>query len=219
MSQRRKQQKASGRRSAPVKLSKPFPWGTVAISAVLVVALGGILGYAVINQGAGFVDPLQAADERVPGVTKFDDLDRAHVKQDVDYPQDPPVGGKHSPVWTNCQGTVFTEQVPEENVLHSMEHGAAWVTYSPDLPESQVDQLADEVDGRPYRLLSPRPEQEAPIVLTAWGRQVAVESADDDRVSDFLDAYSNGPQTPEKGATCAGGTLRTGDVPVVEQTR
>ena len=218
MSQRRKQ-KASGRRSDPVKLSKPFPWGTVATSAVLVVVLGGILGYAVLNQGAGFVDPLQAADERVPSVTKYDDLDRAHVKENVDYPQDPPVGGKHAPVWTNCQGTVFTEQVPEENVLHSMEHGAAWVTYRPDLPESQIEQLADEVDGRPYRLLSPRPGQEAPVVLTAWGRQVAVESAGDDRVSDFLDAYSNGPQTPEKGATCAGGTLRTGDVPVVEQTR
>lgn len=186
---------------------------------MLVVVLGGMIGYAALNQGAGFVDPLQAADERVPGVKKYEDLDRAHVIENVDYEQDPPVGGKHAPIWTNCQGTVFTEQVPEENVLHSMEHGAAWVTYRPDLPQSQIDELADEVKGRPYRLLSPRPGQEAPIVLTAWGRQVAVESADDDRVNDFLDAYSNGPQTPEKGATCAGGTLQTGDVPVIEQVR
>lgn len=216
---RRREQKASGHQSAPVEVSKPFPWGTVATSGVLVGVLGGILGYAVLNQGAGFVDPLQAADERVAGVKKYDDLDRAHVVENVDYPQDPPVGGKHAPVWTNCQGTVFTEQVPEENVLHSMEHGAAWVTYRPDLPDSQIEQLADEVDGRPYRVLSPRPGQEAPVVLTAWGRQVAVESVDDNRVTDFLDAYSNGPQTPEKGATCAGGTLRTGEVPVVEQAR
>ena len=70
MSQGRKHQQGSGRRSAPVNLSKPFPWGTVAASGVLVVVLVGMLGYAVLNQGVGFGDPLQAANERVPGVTK-----------------------------------------------------------------------------------------------------------------------------------------------------
>lgn len=214
MSRRREKQKASGRRPEPMKLGKGFPWGTVAASAVLVALLGGILGYAVLNQGAGFVDPLQMADEKVSGVKAYDDLAREHVAGNIDYPQNPPVGGKHAPVWMNCQGTVFTDQVPEENVLHSLEHGAAWVTYRPDLPQAQIQQLAKQVDGRPYRLLSPRPEQQEPIVLTAWGRQLAVESADDDRVDGFLDAYSNGPQTPERGATCAGGTLSTGDVPV-----
>ena len=37
----------------PTKVSKPFPWGVVAGSAVLALFLGGILFYAATNQGAG----------------------------------------------------------------------------------------------------------------------------------------------------------------------
>jgi hypothetical protein len=213
----RRNKPATSARTQNVKLDKPFPWGTAAVSSVLVLTLGGILAYAVANQGSGFVDPLEAADEAVPGVQAFADLSRQHVTEDLEYPQDPPVGGNHAPVWTNCTGTVFTEEVPEENVLHSLEHGATWVTYRPDLPQSAVEGLAEQVDGRTHSLLSPRPGQDSAVVLTAWGRQLRLDSATDERVDDFLDEYTNGPQTPEKGATCGGGTLRTGDRPVIEQ--
>ena len=54
--------------------------------------------------------------------------------------------------------------------------------------------------------MSPLPEQESPIVLTAWGRTLEVDSADDERVDEFLRSYTNGPQTPEKGAACVGVT-------------
>jgi hypothetical protein len=110
MSRRSDQQKVAARRAQSVKLNKPFPWATVALSTVLVLALAGILGYAVVHQGAGYVDPLEAADERFPQVVKYDDLDRAHVIENVEYEQNPPVGGKHAPVWANCQGAVFTDR-------------------------------------------------------------------------------------------------------------
>jgi hypothetical protein len=213
---RRSGRSKTSARAQQVELGKSFPWATVGGSAVLVLGLAGILTYAVVNQGSGFVDPLEAADKRVAGVQKFQDLAREHVGENVDYPQDPPVGGEHAPVWVNCSGTVFTEEVPEENVVHSLEHGATWVTYRPDLPKPQVEKLAGHVEGRTHSLLSPRSGQDDAVVLSAWGRQLRLDSVDDERVDAFLDQYTNGPQTPERGATCGGGTLQTGDQPVIQ---
>jgi hypothetical protein len=91
-------------------------------------------------------------------------------------------------------------------------HGAVWITYQPDLPEDQVKELADTVEGNPYGLLSPVPDQSSPIMLTAWGRQLPVDKADDKRVEQFVETYVSGPQTPERGAACLGSTA-TGTTP------
>lgn len=42
-------------------------------------------------------------------------------------------------------------------------------------------------------------------MLSAWGKQVAVDSADDKRVDQFFAQYVQGTQTPEPGAPCTGG--------------
>jgi hypothetical protein len=62
------------------------------------------------------------------------------------------------------------------------------------------------VFGHPYRLLSPYPGLPAPVVATAWGKQLQLPSASDPRLTRFLDAYAGGPQAPERGANCSGGS-------------
>jgi Protein of unknown function (DUF3105) len=42
-------------------------------------------------------------------------------------------------------------------------------------------------------------------VATAWGKQLSLESAEDSNLERFVNAYTQGPQTPEPGATCTGG--------------
>jgi hypothetical protein len=115
----------------------------------------------------------------------------------------PPAGGTHSSVWQNCG--IYDEPVRPEHAIHSLEHGAVWITYHPDLPENQVDQLQNMVRGQRFILLSPYPDQDEPIALTAWGLQLTVESANDSRIPRFIELYRVGPQTPERGATCANG--------------
>lgn len=201
-------------RSAPVKVSKPFPWGTVVVSVVLAALLIGLIVYAVRNQGSGVRDLLAEEDASFDGITVVDEPARDHVNGPVDYPDypaKPPLGGEHNGVPQQCG--VYTEQIPAEHAVHSMEHGAAWVTYDPDLPADQIAELTELVEGDPYRLLSPLPGQEAPVIVTAWGRQLEADSATDDDVERFLDVYANGRQTPEKGAQCAGNTT-TGTTPV-----
>jgi hypothetical protein len=149
--------------------------------------------------------PSPSAEGQIEGLVTFTGLARDHVDTEVDYPQVPPVGGPHDPAWLTCTGTVYTDPVRDENAVHSMEHGAVWVTYQPDLPEDQVAVLADVVTGTPYSMLSPYPGISSPVVLTAWGVQLGVDSATDPRVEQFVAEFANGPQTPEPGAACDGG--------------
>ncbi|MFD5425271.1 DUF3105 domain-containing protein [Streptomyces sp. NPDC127084] len=132
-------------------------------------------------------------------------LGRRHVTTAVTYPMKPPVGGDHHPVWMNCDGIVYDRPIREENAVHSLEHGAVWVTYNDRAPAADVHKLEDKVRRIPYAMMSPVKDQAGPVMLSAWGRQLTVGSADDPRVDQFLTKYVQGPQTPEPGATCAGG--------------
>ncbi|GAB7184452.1 DUF3105 domain-containing protein [Kitasatospora sp. Ki12] len=141
----------------------------------------------------------------VAGVQTFGTPGRAHVQTPVTYPQTPPVGGDHSPVWLNCNGEVYTKPVPNENAVHSLEHGAVWITYNDKITSADVAALAAKVQGKPYTFLSPYPTEPGKITLTAWSTQLVVDSPGDPRVDAFLARYVQGPQTPEPGAPCMGG--------------
>ena len=142
--------------------------------------------------------------DTLTGVTMFPNLERGHQSGPMTYAQTPPVGGVHNPVWQNCG--IYDEPLANENAVHSLEHGAVWVTYRPDLAATEVAQLRGLVRGRPYTLLSPYPGLPAPVVASAWGVQLSVEQATDARLQQFLQTYVQGPQTPEPGAPCIGGT-------------
>jgi predicted small secreted protein len=143
--------------------------------------------------------------KKVPiGVTKsYSNLSRDHTKQPVDYPQSPPVGGPHNPTWQNCG--FYSKPVRNEYAVHSMEHGAVWITYSPDLPKDQVETLRDIAQSNSYVLVSPYSDLPSQVVASAWGKQLHLNSADDPRLEQFVSAYQQGPQNPEPGAPCSGG--------------
>lgn len=166
--------------------------GTIIISILTIVVFGGII---YISSPAA-----NTTGESIEGVEKLERTDRSHTNQEVSYERTPPVGGPHTSGWLDCNASVYDEPVDEEPAVHALEHGAVWISYQPDLPTSTVSQLESYVEN--YTFLSPVPDQDAPIKLTAWGSQLSIESADDSRVTAFLDAFRQGPQTPEPGATC-----------------
>jgi len=121
----------------------------------------------------------------------------------VVYPQTPPVGGDHSEQWQNCG--VYTEPVRSENAVHSLEHGAIWVTYRPDLAPDQVQALQSAVKTQPYGLLSPFPGLPAPVVATVWGTQLKLQSASDPQLANFIAKYADANRAPEPRGECTGG--------------
>jgi hypothetical protein len=176
--------------------------GAVILAVIIAVTLV-IVNQIQVNQARE-----AAASEPIADIQEYQDLTFNHVEGEVEYDQAPPVGGDHSPVWTNCG--VYTEAVPNVNSVHSMEHGAVWITYNPDLDQAEIDKLTDLVGTRSYVLLSPYPDLDTPIAASAWGVQLKIDSADDARLATFLDKYIQGEQTREPGAACTGGITPPG---------
>jgi hypothetical protein len=143
----------------------------------------------------------------VDGVQLFPDLPAGHSTTTVNYPMTPPAGGPHHPVWQTCG--VYSEPIINEHAVHSLEHGAIWITYRPDLPADQIEQLANLTRQSTHRLLSPFPGLDSPIVLSAWGAQLKVNDPNDGRIGSFITRFEQGPTTPERGASCSGGETRT----------
>jgi Protein of unknown function (DUF3105) len=174
--------------------------------SVLWIALGVVLALVI-----GAVAWAIASRPSLEGVQVYEEvgaepvLSRDHVSTPVTYEQTPPVGGDHHPTWWNCG--VYEQQLPDHHVVHSLEHGAVWLTYQPGLPEDQLEQLRELAD-QDFVLLSPYEGQPAQVMATAWGHQLSVEdlSASREQLELFIREYRQGPQTPEPGAACTGGT-------------
>ena len=164
------------------------------IAAVVLVIAGG--GTAIGVYYGTRTDPLA-------NVQTFTNT-RQHVESAVKYAQNPPAGGDHNPVWLNCG--VYNEPVADGNAVHDLEHGAVWITYRPDLPQDQIDELVDKVTGQTYETLSPYPGLPAPVVVTAWDTQLKLTGPDDPGLDAFISKYKQGSQTLEPGAACSGGT-------------
>lgn len=137
------------------------------------------------------------------GVQQFDVADRNHVPYPVVYAQTPPVGGDHAPIWQNCG--FYAEEIPSMTAVHSMEHGAVWITYRPELSPDQVAQLRAMATRQGHILISLAPDLPSPVVASAWGHQLQLAAADDPRLAQFVAAFRGGPQAPERGGACTGG--------------
>jgi len=167
------------------------------------IVLGAVIALVMVAASGG-------GTSRLPAGTKvFAEPDHRHVTGKVRYDRTPPAGGPHNPVWLNCG--VYTQPVPNENAVHSLEHGAVWITYRPDLSLAKVLQLQQFVEShyqgdQRYLVLSPYPGLPAPVVVSAWGAQLRLEGPGDPRLAAFVAHFAGGGQGGEPGAPCTGGT-------------
>ncbi|MFD0686320.1 DUF3105 domain-containing protein [Actinomadura fibrosa] len=188
----------NARKQKNVLTKREVPWGGIAFFTVIgLVAVVGIT-YAFFQSRSS------ASSAAIAGLVEKDGLSRDHTTSAVTYATSPPMGGNHDPVWQNCDAHVYDRPLRNENAVHALEHGAVWITYRPDLAAAQVDRLKAKVAATDYSFMSPYPALDAPVVLTAWGRQLKLQDASDQRVDAFLRAFVKGPQTPEPGAACDG---------------
>jgi uncharacterized protein DUF3105 len=173
---------------------------TAAVVAVVVAALAGGAVFVIREQSAS----RKNGTEEAGGVRSFSGLTQNHVTTTVNYAQVPPVGGDHDATWLNCG--IYNQPVKNENAVHSLEHGAVWITYQPSLAADQVGELQGLVRGKPYTMLSPFNGMPSPIAASAWGKQLTVTDASDPRLAKFIRDFAQSPQAPEPGAPCTSGT-------------
>lgn len=196
-------------------VAKPKPWGLIAAAVAVVVFAGAVIGYAVYAVNKSNADRITAADQ-ISGVQAFDyAAGQQHVTENVSYEENPPVGGPHDPYWADCTGTVYDIDIRHENAVHSLEHGAVWITYDPDvLSQDDVSVLADVVQGNsglmlsPYAGLATASDLGTPISLESWNHRLGVDSVDDPRIQQYVDFFTYGTDEdgtslyPEVGASC-----------------
>lgn len=203
---------------APVKVSQERSWGPIALFVAV-----GVLAVAIIGYGAwATFQGSKPWDERanaIDGIVNFRDKDPELVKGGqheqgaITYSVLPPVAGPHNASWQNCMGDVYDAPIASEHAVHSLEHGAVWITYQPDLPADQVEKLAEKVRGNEKLFLSPFEGLDKPISLQAWGYQLKVDNADDGRIDEFIKTLKVNASVEGPTALCNQGVTATGTAP------
>ncbi len=186
----RRQEEKKARRGRMLRIT--------ALVAALVIVGGGT--------AAGVVLTRHSSCSSIKGVKCYKETRLHKPNQTINYAQTPPAGGDHDPTWLNCG--IYTQPVRNENAVHDLEHGAVWITYRPDLAAADVATLTTLVKAKTkgYLDLSPYPNLPTPVVASAWGVQLKLQSVSDPRLAQFVDKYQLGPTAPERGASCTGGT-------------
>jgi hypothetical protein len=185
--------------------------GLLIAASLLAVLQGGQLrrlAYAGYDLVVNVTRPWLEGDRHISGLRSYSGLTIRHTTTGVVYETVPPVGGDHSFAWQNCG--IYDRPIAAETAVHSMQHGALWLTYRPELADDQVEQLRGLV--RRYRslILSPYPALPQPIVISGWGYQLMVERADDPRLALFIDRFLLVARGPEPLGVEPGGPCQAG---------
>ena len=202
--ERRAQEEAQRRRTRQMRLA----W--IAGGAVVVV---GLLAFILLRpkpspsastpaavQPAG--QPAQAGTPPAPAVRKPEivsvaDQGRAHVAPGASHPaynSNPPASGWHyagTAPWGFHNG-----ELPDELLIHNLEHGGIWITYKDDQDPATVDPLVALAREFPRKLVAThRPKNDSPLAVVAWGRVMKLDRYDRAAIVDFYNRFKNkGPE-------------------------
>ena len=209
-----------GRTRPPTQVvTQSRPWGLIAAALAVVVFAVAAIGYALVQVNRAEANAIESPDE-IEGVETYEYEAGQHVATPVQYSESPPVGGEHAgiPEWADCTGVVYDVDIRHENAVHSLEHGAVWITYDPDrVSDADIETLSALVDGEPGRMLSPYVGQDSPVSVQSWNHQLKVDSADDERIEQYADFFTFNPEYhPEPGASCDNPTWLTD--PILEES-
>jgi hypothetical protein len=111
------------------------------------------------------------------------------------YNSNPPTSGPH---WAGVAGPgIKNEIVPDELVLHSMEHGAAVVWYREGMDQSDVDKITDAFNNSSgKKIMLARKDLDVPVALTSWGYLLKLDTVDESIIREFIETNNN--RAPEK---------------------
>ncbi len=184
----------------PEPQKRSIDWKKIGLWTGGVVLAVGLIAFIILDQPETIDLP---NNPDIPeGVETFAIESAAHVTSSVQYEQSPPVGGPHNQTPLNCG--FYDAPVPNENAVHSLEHGAVWVTYQEGLPEEQMSTLR-ALGNEAEVLVTPYPALDSPVVASVWGAQMQMrfDDANDPDLLAFVASLRN-QTAPEVGAGCIG---------------
>lgn len=175
---------------------KSIKFWAVLCAVLVVIALSGYFGfrsfYKVVSMSEiGNSYPIEG-DKHVADGTK------------VEYKTNPPTSGDH--YGTPANWGVYDREIPDEAVMHNLEHGGVWITYKPEISEIAKSKLVEIAKANSKVIMSPREKNDSMIALASWGRiykpEVSADGVfDESAVKNFISKYRNtGPETVPESA-------------------
>jgi len=181
----------------------------------MLIAIGTVIVFA----GGLYFAKQSAAPS--PG-TFYASEGRTHVPvgKRVTYKTNPPTSGDHYADWTR-PGVYDAPRYPDENLVHSLEHGYIIISYncalgadtgkttsgkqgtesaslsdpawkSKDCTDLKKQLAAVAEEKKLFKLIViPRPNMPYRIALTAWSRLDTMDTFDKTRIVRFIDAFRN----------------------------
>ncbi len=165
------------------------------IIAIIVVSVTGVV---VFNKAKTPAKPRLGVAQQDEG--------RDHIKpgQKVTYKNAIPTSGPHG---EEAPWGYSAQQLPNENIIHNMEHGGIVVSYRTDLDKATIQKIK-ALYTEPYTVdtfhptkvvVMPRAEQQKPIVLASWNRLLELDTYDQQTLIDYY--LTNVGHSPEPTAS------------------
>jgi uncharacterized protein DUF3105 len=166
------------------------------------VIVGATIVLTVVIIAAVF---LSSASKQIPGFdpnvpdnsVSYPDQGRTHIADGashIPYDSNPPSSGPH--YGSPAPWAIYDQIVPDEVAVHNLEHGGIWITYRDQSDTNTINQLKD-IAGRfdDHIIMSPRPADDSPIALAAWGYVLKLDSVDAAQIYNFIDRFRlHGPE-------------------------
>lgn len=183
----------------------PIDWRILAIGGVLVLGAVLVLVLLLFGGSNGGTDGV--------GVRQVDD-GRGHINQGQaggPYTSSPATSGTHWPSPTDWG--IYTTALPEELVLHNLEHGGMVIWYQPaDIGAEDLSALQawvqSQVQSERYKvILTPWAGTDFAhtIAVTSWNWLLYLDETDTDQLRAFLDDHYGDAPEPFGGPGRPGG--------------
>lgn len=120
-------------------------------------------------------------------------VDKSHKHT---YNSNPPTSGWHYA--EAAEWGIYKEELPDETLIHNLEHGGIWISYKPRISEDLRKKLEHfyDVYGRKI-IVTPRQKNDQDIALAAWNRLDTFDAQEysDEHINAFIKAFRNkGPE-------------------------
>lgn len=166
----------------------------------LVLVIGAVWFLGTMGTGSKKEDSGKPESVSTPvlGTVDYEVVGRNHITEGTSgtgYTTNPPISGPHWPSPAN--NGIYEVELPDEKVIHNLEHGYIWISYKPDVGDEVKKKLYEIVQGDDWKIvLMPRSKNDSKIALAAWGRLLKMDEPDYDKIREFIKTYRN--RGPEK---------------------
>ncbi len=166
------------------KLKKFFSW------VIGLIVVGGLIGVLVWL--------LVRSEKKRPGEV-FADQGREHIAVGSEYStynSNPPTSGKH--YGQETQWGIYQEELPDEQLIHNLEHGGIWISYNniDQDTKSKIEALAKKYSSK--MVVTPRAKNDVKIAVASWTRLLKLDSFDEEKIVNFIKTNKN--KSPESTA-------------------